>query len=65
MAARLERHVQRGVVELAPRGATDHLHLGMWSAERAVVALGDRLPVGGDHGSHERIRADPAPPLLG
>ena len=51
--------------EVAVTGGADRLDLGVGRAQLAVKALADRPLAVGDHGSHQRVGADPAAALLG
>jgi hypothetical protein len=64
VAARLERDVQRGVVQVPAGRGVDRLDLGVRAADGLMKALGDRLPIAADHRSDERVGADVSASML-
>jgi hypothetical protein len=65
MTAGLERDIHRRAAQFTTSGGADRLDLGVRRTQLAVVALADGAVVVGDHGSDERIGADPSASLLG
>jgi hypothetical protein len=58
VAARLERDVEGGSMELRSSGGSDCLHLGVGSAEGAMKALAEGVAVTADDRAYERVRTD-------
>ena len=65
MAARLKRHVQRCIAEVAVACGTDCLDLGMRATQLPVKALPHHLASARDHRSHQWVGAHPPAALFG
>ena len=64
VAARLERHVQRGAVQIPAFSGPDRLHLRVRCAKCPVKALADDLRITPDNRPDDRVGTHLPPPLL-